>query len=173
MLGTSGYILSGDLVLYEGRPPRRIADRGQHGLGALGRPDLARDPRFATRPDRLRHDAALGGLLEAIFRTRPAGEWERLLIEANVAAARADEQSFEKFLEQAGLLIPLEHPDFGAFWRAPFAVDFSSAPNQVKAAAGIGEHTRPLLAELGYTPAEVDRLISEHVVGSPAPGALE
>ena len=107
MLGTSGYILSGDLVLYEGRPPRRIADRGQHGLealyrlypcasgwvflaarrddewqaltGALGRPDLARDPRFATRPDRLRHDAALGGLLEAIFRTRPAGEWERLL----------------------------------------------------------------------------------------------
>lgn len=192
MLCTSGYILSGDLVLYDGMPPRRIADRGQHGpealyrlypcetgwiflaarrddewqavARALGRPDLNVDPRFASRSDRLDHDTELAEHLRAIFRTRPAAEWENLLTAADVSIARADEQSFEKFLEQAGLLIPLEHADYGEFWRAPFAVDFSSAPNELKPAAGIGEQTRPLLAELGFTPAEVDRLFAERTV---------
>ncbi|HEX2172507.1 MAG TPA: CoA transferase [Dehalococcoidia bacterium] len=100
MLCTSGYIHSGDLVLYAGMPPRPMTDKGQHGrealdrlyacetgwifltarqedewrqlVRAIDRPDLLADPRFATRSGRLRHDAALIEVLQPIFRTRPA-----------------------------------------------------------------------------------------------------
>jgi crotonobetainyl-CoA:carnitine CoA-transferase CaiB-like acyl-CoA transferase len=192
MLCSSGYVLSGDLVLYEGMPPRRIVDRGQHGLEALARlylcqtgwiflvvrqekewprlakaidrPDLIEDPRFATRADRLRHDAELTDILAPIFRTRPAEEWERILTAVDVAASRADRESFPEFLLHQGLLIPMEHPDFGKYWHTPFTVDFSAAPNVIAPAAGIGEFTRPLLAELGYGPADVDRLFAKNIV---------
>ncbi|MDP8899540.1 MAG: CoA transferase, partial [Actinomycetota bacterium] len=63
-----------------------------------------------------------------------------------------------------GLLIPMEHPDFGKYWHTPFTVDFSAAPNVIAPAAGIGEFTRPLLAELGYGPADVDRLFAKNIV---------
>ncbi|HEX2171005.1 MAG TPA: CoA transferase, partial [Dehalococcoidia bacterium] len=68
------------------------------------------------------------------------------------------------FLLRHDLLIPLDHSDWGPFYRLPFAVEFSDAPNEVKPAAGIGEHTRSLLNELGYSAAEVDRLVAEHIV---------
>ena len=37
MLCTTGYVHSGDLVLYPDRPPRRLPDKGQHGPEALYR----------------------------------------------------------------------------------------------------------------------------------------
>ena len=58
----------------------------------------------------------------------------------------------------------MEHPDFGKYWRTPLTVDFPTMSGRIARAAGIGEHTRPLLAELGYPPAEVDRLIAGRVV---------
>ena len=46
---------------------------------ALGRPDLADDPRFRTNPDRVRNVAALGKVLESVLRRRPAAEWVSVL----------------------------------------------------------------------------------------------
>lgn len=192
MLCSSGYVLSGDLVLYDGMPPRQIPDKGQHGLDALERlypcragwiflavrqekewralakvldhPDLLADPRFATRADRLRHDSVLVALLANIFRTRPADEWERVLSACDLAAVRADQEPYDDFLLHHNLLIPMEHPDFGAYWHTAFTVDFSEAPNRIAPATGIGEYTRALLAELGYGPADVERLFAENIV---------
>src|SRR5829696_2836683 len=51
---------------------------------AIGRPELARDERFATNSARVAHLDALGEALEAVFRTRPAEHWVELLRAANV-----------------------------------------------------------------------------------------
>lgn len=193
MLCTTGYIHSGDLVLYEGRPPRRLPDKGQHGpealyrlypcesgwiflaarrdgewrrlAGTLGRPGWTDDPRFATRADRLRHDEQLIELLGALLRTRPAEDWVRDLRAADVAVARADPHSIEDFLLQRDLLIAMEHPCFGKYWRPMLTVDFPAMPGRLAPPTGIGEHTRPLLAELGYGPAEIESLFAERIVG--------
>ncbi len=186
MLCTSGYIHSGELVLYDGMTARPMTDPGQHGrealdrlyacetgwiylsakrddewhdlAKALDREDLTEDLRFVNSTERRLHDADLVEILEAIFRSRPADDWEHQLGALDIAAVRADQGRFEDFFMERNALYPMEHPDFGPFWRLPFAVDFSSAPNQLKPATGIGEHTRPLLSELGYSSAEVDRL---------------
>lgn len=54
----------------------------------LGREDLTTDPRFAEREARQRNRDALDTELTGALRTRPAREWERLLPEAGVPAAR-------------------------------------------------------------------------------------
>jgi crotonobetainyl-CoA:carnitine CoA-transferase CaiB-like acyl-CoA transferase len=46
---------------------------------AIGRPELIHDPRFETNPDRRRHVEVLINELEAVFTTRPAGEWISIL----------------------------------------------------------------------------------------------
>jgi crotonobetainyl-CoA:carnitine CoA-transferase CaiB-like acyl-CoA transferase len=56
--------------------------------GAVGRPDLVTNPRFADRAQRLTNRAALSSELTAAFGSRPAREWEDLLNSCGVPAAR-------------------------------------------------------------------------------------
>ena len=45
---------------------------------ALGRPELAGDPRFEENKDRVENDAALTGILEEVLKERTTAEWERI-----------------------------------------------------------------------------------------------
>jgi crotonobetainyl-CoA:carnitine CoA-transferase CaiB-like acyl-CoA transferase len=48
-------------------------------------------------------------------------------------------------------------------------VKFSATPGEVAAPAPLyGQHSRTILADLGYAPAEIDALIAEGVVAEPA-----
>jgi CoA:oxalate CoA-transferase len=51
---------------------------------ALGRPDLATDPRFADNPGRTRHTEELKQALEEVLRTAPAAHWIEVLDTAGV-----------------------------------------------------------------------------------------
>lgn len=51
---------------------------------AVGRPDLAEDPRFATNPERVRYRLELVALMVEITLTRPSNEWISLLSELSV-----------------------------------------------------------------------------------------
>jgi crotonobetainyl-CoA:carnitine CoA-transferase CaiB-like acyl-CoA transferase len=56
-------------------------------LRAMERPDLAADPRFAGRLDRVRNHEALASVLADVFVTRPRAEWLRRLEAADVPHA--------------------------------------------------------------------------------------
>jgi formyl-CoA transferase/CoA:oxalate CoA-transferase len=55
--------------------------------GLLGADELARDPRFATNPDRVRNRDELRPLLQDYLSTRTAREWEALCLDAGVPVA--------------------------------------------------------------------------------------
>lgn len=88
----------------------------QRLVGALDRPELAEDPRFATFADRHRHADELISVLQQRFRARPGAEWLDLLAEAgvpcapvnSVAEALADPQTVAR---QAVVSVP--HPTWG------------------------------------------------------------
>lgn len=72
--------------------------------GALGRPELANDPRFARNQDRVAHRAALVAELEAALRSDDVGSWVHLLGEVGVpAGAVGDIGSAVALADELGL----------------------------------------------------------------------
>lgn len=138
------------------------------------RPDLVADPRFAIMAARAEHRRALEDLLVPVFLTRTAHEWETDLLAAGVGCVVADAMSHFAFLyedEQAraiGMTTTASHPSIGDHYRryAP-VVQFSDTPSRAPAFCEHGEHTRALLAELGYGDAQVEALHEAGVVASP------
>ncbi len=65
-----------------------VGNDGQYGklCALIDRPDLRDDPRFATNPARVAHRDALVRELDAVFRTRPAGDWVDDLLAAGIPA---------------------------------------------------------------------------------------
>jgi crotonobetainyl-CoA:carnitine CoA-transferase CaiB-like acyl-CoA transferase len=61
-------------------------------------------------------------------------------------------------MEEEKLLIEAEHPVFGSYWRPPAKVGFEGFPSRLAPACAAGEHTRAILAELGYDEEGIDRM---------------
>jgi crotonobetainyl-CoA:carnitine CoA-transferase CaiB-like acyl-CoA transferase len=136
-----------------------------------GRDDLANDPRFATASAREEHRAELERLLEEVFRTRTAQEWETALLDAGVGCVRADAMSHFAFLykdEQAqaiGMMVRADHPSFGGpYWRYAPVIDFSDTPSLATRYCDFGEHTRAILRELGYDDDAMTKLRDDNVI---------
>ncbi len=136
---------------------------------------LGDDERFATAESREQNDAALARSLAAIVSGRDADEWEERLSAAGVGAARADRGSIADFLGEdeharaARLVRPVAHPRYGEILRHGPLVDFGRTGATCRPPALAGEHTRPLLRELGVDDEEVRELYAAGVVWSERP----
>lgn len=134
------------------------------------REELAIDPRFADRTDRKAYRGDLTEELEKALAARSAREWEGLLAEAGVPAARvltvpealASEQiAAREFIHD--LPFP-EHPER--------SLRVLGSPVHVRGAARgpqgpppvLGEHTDELLGELGYDADDIAALREEGAV---------
>ena len=105
-----------------------------------------------------------------MFATDTADEWERLLLGAGVGAARADRGSFASFQQaeiasgRHALARRVSSPGRGEHWRASAVVDMRGV-DELGGACVAGQHSRAILAELGYTPAQIESLIERGIVG--------
>lgn len=128
---------------------------------AVGRPDLAADPRFASNPLRVEHRGELIPLLEDLLRAGTTGAWLARLDAAgvpagpiqNVAEAVSDPQVLAR-----GMVAELEHPA-GPLRTLACPVRLTRTPASVRTAPpGLGEHTDEVLASCGYSRADIERL---------------
>jgi formyl-CoA transferase/CoA:oxalate CoA-transferase len=124
---------------------------------ALELVELAGDPRFATNPARVEHREELVPLLAARLRERPANEWLERLAAAGVPAAPVQDVGQVAAHEQTRALGILQ--DLGAYATValPLSVDGERALHRSPAPA-LGEHTAAVLAEVGYSEDEIERL---------------
>jgi crotonobetainyl-CoA:carnitine CoA-transferase CaiB-like acyl-CoA transferase len=152
-------------ILTPERRPQRTADGWLNMLPytlenyqaifrAGGRDDLLDDPRVATREGRIANSDGLYREVGAILVQRTTEEWlafcEREHIPATAAAT----------LDELVDALPLaDHPHAGRYHVIPPPPVFSATPASVRRPAPLtGEHGRDVLAEVGYTDAEVDAL---------------
>ena len=129
---------------------------------AIGAPELVDDPRFRTLADRSTHRAAMNAALDRVFATKPSAEWIEALNRAGVPSGPildVREVFEDPQVRHLGLAQPVRHPTHGEIQVQGLPTALSRTPGAVRLPApGHGEHTDAILAELGYTPAEIAEL---------------
>ena len=134
----------------------------------LGHPEWREDPRFATNSDRMSNLDALVEKMNAVLATRSKAEWVEAFDAAGVPVGPVhsigEALSHPQTLAR-GMVVDLVHPQAGPTKAVGCPVHFSATPTAItRPAPLLGEHTRELLREYGYSDAEIDRFIADGVI---------
>lgn len=132
--------------------------------------DLASDERFATEALRRANDADLVEVLAGAFAKGARADWERVALATGVGCVAVTTECIESMMwsdfgRTAGYLVDVVHPTFDAHPRLAPLVRFSRSATQAKPGVLAGSSTDAVLAELGYTPHDVEDLRARGVVG--------
>jgi crotonobetainyl-CoA:carnitine CoA-transferase CaiB-like acyl-CoA transferase len=136
--------------------------------GALGRPGLATDERFADFAARDRNRDELLEILDAAFAERSSADWLSALAEAGVPSAPVNDVTAA--LEDAqvharGAVVETEHPTLGTVRQAASPLRLGDEQPQRRAPFR-GEHTETVLVELcGYSRERIDELAAAGIFG--------
>lgn len=116
----------------------------------LGRPELARDPRFSTNPARVQNRELLLPILAEILRQKPRDHWVAELKAAGVPAGPVN--SLADLFGDVGLvgriLMEVEHPAVGRYQTLACPVSLAW-PGSPLPPPRLGEHTDLVLSRLG------------------------
>jgi len=134
----------------------------------IGRSDLADDPRYADRRDRVQFVDEIDAMIEAWTEKRTKHEVLEILAGAGVpcgAVLDSTEVLADPHLRQRGMVVDLEHPTRGRFPMPANPVRLSDSPTEVVRAPLLGEHNAEVYgALLGYGPAELEALKRDGVI---------
>ncbi len=143
-------------------------DDWSHLTQALGRPGLTTDERFARPEARRDHQEELAGELAGVFATRSAAEWFAALDAAGVPCEISDPDYASRLFADprsvsTGVLSSFEHPIMGHMTMAGLSFDLSATPGVIgRPPLWPGQDTRRILAEVGYSPDEIEKLLADH-----------
>ncbi len=135
---------------------------------AVGLPALANHPDYATMALRFEHRPQLRAVLEPLFKTKTSEAWRRELTAAGVPAGpihKMDEVFADPQVQHLQITETVHHPVRGDVTLVGQPVVLSRTPAKVVAAIPEkGAHSDEILAEFGFTAAEINALKSAKVV---------
>jgi crotonobetainyl-CoA:carnitine CoA-transferase CaiB-like acyl-CoA transferase len=138
---------------------------------AIDRPDLATHEAYALNASRREHYDTLMQILRPLVAARPCTEWEQLLVAAGVPCAPVNDLAGLASHPQtiaSGIVQEYESPHFGRLKAVARAVRFGGRLDPVgKPPPALGEHTRAVLLEAGFSDAEIDAYCTAGVVAAP------
>jgi len=136
---------------------------------AVGREDIADDPRYANNSKRVENRAELIALLSALFVQRDNDTWFRLLTEAEVPCAPV--QTIDQVFQapqvlHRDMLMEVDHPTAGRVRMAGIPVKFSVTQASVRRPPPLlGEHSENVLKNwLGMSADAIDELKKEKIL---------
>ncbi len=125
----------------------------------LGHGEWLDDPRFRTTALRQHNIDERLRLTQEALRARPAADWLEMLTAAEVPCGPVltrNQVIRHPQVAALGLVVETEHKQAGRLRQTRAAARFSQTPAEIRdGAPALGEHTREILAELGYSPAEI------------------
>jgi crotonobetainyl-CoA:carnitine CoA-transferase CaiB-like acyl-CoA transferase len=173
-LGRAGYVRITD----PNRRPYRTAD-GYIGVlvytdkhwkrffAMIGRPDMAEDPRYVTLAGRTQNIGFLYGFLADTFPRRTTAEWLAALNEADIPAMpmhTPESLMQDEHMRALDFFRLTEHPTEGLIRVMDIPQTWSeSQPEISRHAPRLGEHTRELLAEYGFSPRDIETLLEQSI----------
>lgn len=126
---------------------------------------LARDARFATHGARAANIDAVYAEVVRIMRTRTTAQWQALLAAADVPHMPMNSPAdllANPQLRATGFVHDTVHPTEGPMHALAHPTRWSATPpaHTQPGAPRLGEHTRAVLAEAGYAPAQIDAMLA-------------
>lgn len=132
------------------------------------------EPRFARTEDRLRNQDELDRLIAERCKAFSRDELLARALGADVLAAPVNEVQDvvrDPQIRHNEMIVATEHATLGRLDVTGVPIKLRSTPGSVRRAPPVlGQHTRELLAELGYDEARITRLIDEGSAGEPGVG---
>jgi crotonobetainyl-CoA:carnitine CoA-transferase CaiB-like acyl-CoA transferase len=137
---------------------------------AIGRPELASDPRYENGTARIAHDAELAAELADAFGARPATAWFQDLDAAGVPCEVTDPDYVVRLFaspdaERRQLTASFRHRMVGAMKLGGLSFLLSGTPGVLKSGpVWPGQDSRKILSELGYTADDISKLLESGAV---------
>ena len=137
----------------------------------LGLDAVAADPRFARNPDRVKNRPALHGLLEESLKRASTQHWEARLQQQGIPCSRI--QSVDMLVDDPQvraleLIRSYAHPTIRDLRLVDHPISYDGTRSfRHDAAPALGEHTRPILASLGYADDDIDTMKRDGTIASP------
>jgi crotonobetainyl-CoA:carnitine CoA-transferase CaiB-like acyl-CoA transferase len=136
---------------------------------ALGLEHLVDDPDYGDALKRAQRSQELYELIAGIVETQDRDQWLEVLERHDVAAApvlERDEVFGHPQMRANAMFASHQHPQAGRVEMVDIPIRLSDTPGSLRRAApALGQHTDEVLAELGYTAAQVQGLREQKVVG--------
>ena len=175
----SGTAMLAPYEAYPTRDGRILVAAGNNSIWgelcrALGAEELLEDPRFEDNPSRVENREALYENLAARFGADTTEAWVEKLREAGVPCSpirAVDQVVADPQTEAVGILRSVAHPTIPDYTDVGMPLTWNGArPETRRVPPSLGSDTREILREIGRSEEEVDRLVTEGVVGEDVVG---
>jgi formyl-CoA transferase len=131
---------------------------------ALGRQELICDPRYSTAEARSQHSEEVVAMLDEAIGSREMSELAELFRAEGVVwgpIPTMDRVAADPQMNANGVFTELEHPQLGLISTVSSPLNVEGvAKEQPRAAPEVGEHSREILRDLGYSEAAIEELMS-------------
>ena len=138
---------------------------------ALGEPDLATSPLFATQEARKENAAELHAILLSQFESKPLSHWRKQfkIHDIKWSPLPTLEQAVQDpQMRDCGAIIDVDYPGHGKVETVNSPVFVADSEKQKpRLPPEYGAHTRAILKEAGYSASEIDRLIQSGAAVAP------
>lgn len=131
---------------------------------AIGRADLLELPEYADNAGRLTNKTQLERDLEQTFAQHPTEHWMETLTAAGVPCGPIYDMEQvwnDPHIASREMKVDLEHPTAGTVPNIGLAAKLYGSPGGIRNAAPLlGQHTREVLSDAGYSESEIDEMYS-------------
>jgi crotonobetainyl-CoA:carnitine CoA-transferase CaiB-like acyl-CoA transferase len=142
-------------------------------FAVLGKPRMFSDEKYSTQEARSRHYAEAYAFVAEQMKTRTTAEWLAALEGADIPVQRMNSLAdivADPHLAATGFFRTVEHPTEGRIRSMAIPSEWSeSAPQYRRHAPRLGEHTREVLREAGFSDEKISALVQSGAAKEPPP----
>ncbi|OIQ90253.1 formyl-coenzyme A transferase [mine drainage metagenome] len=133
----------------------------------IGKEDWITSPDYATPAARLPKLSEVFATIEQWTMTKTKFEAMEILNAYDIPCGpilSMKEIAEDESLRKTGTIVEVDHPKRGKYLSVGNPIKLSDSPTEVKRSPLLGEHTDEVMAELGYTPAQIAELRAAGVI---------